>query len=116
MLMNRSYGWIVAAAGALITCVAAGAIFSLAIYLLPMSLGTGWSRAGISGAMTLVFLFMGIAGFGWGAASDRVGARPVVLIASVLLGLGMVLASRSTSLLQFQLTYGILVGVAGGAF
>jgi predicted MFS family arabinose efflux permease len=39
-----------------------------------------------------------------------------VLCGAVLLGLGLVLASRATSLLQFQLTYGILVGLAASAF
>ena len=34
----------------------------------------------------------------------------------MLLGLGLVLASRATSLLQFQLTYGVMVGLAAGAF
>ncbi len=34
----------------------------------------------------------------------------------ILVGLGLVLASRATSLLEFQLTYGVLVGIAGGAF
>jgi MFS family permease len=111
-----SYRWVIVAAGALITCVAIGAMFSLAVYLQPMSESTGWSRAGISGAMTLDFLAMGLAGFAWGAASDRFGARPVVLSGAILLGLGLWLASRATSLFQFQLTYGILVGIASGAF
>jgi MFS family permease len=111
-----SYRWVIVAAGALITCAAIGAMFSLAVYLQPMSESTGWSRAGISGAMTLDFLAMGLAGFAWGAASDRFGARPVVLSGAILLGLGLWLASRATSLFQFQLTYGILVGIASGAF
>ena len=34
----------------------------------------------------------------------------------MLLGLGLVLASRATSLIGFQLTYGVLVGLAAGAF
>ena len=34
----------------------------------------------------------------------------------MLLGLGLVLASRATSLLEFRLIYGILIGVAAGAF
>jgi MFS family permease len=59
---------------------------------------------------------MGLGGFMWGAASDRFGPRIVVLIGAVLLGLALVLASRATSLLQFQLTYGILVGLAASAF
>jgi MFS family permease len=114
--MKVSYRWVIVAAGALMTCVGIGAMFSLAVYLQPMSAETGWSRAGISSAMTLDFLVMGVASFGWGAASDRFGTRAVVLAGAVLLGLGLLLASRATSLLEFQLVYGMLVGLAAGAF
>jgi MFS family permease len=58
----------------------------------------------------------GAAGFGWGALSDRIGPRPVVLAGAVLLGLGLFLASRAQSPLQFQLAFGLLVGVALGSF
>ena len=112
----NSYRWVIVAVGALMTCVAIGSMFSLAIYLQPMSADTGWSRTGISSAMTLDFLVMGAAGFGWGTLSDRFGPRPVVLTGAVLLGLGLVLASGATSLLAFQLTYGVVVGLAAGAF
>ena len=114
--MNLSYRWVIVAVGALMTCVGIGAMFSLAVYLDPMSADTGWSRTGISSAMTLDFLVLGVASFAWGAASDRFGTRIVVLSGSVLLGLGLVLASRATSLIEFQLTYGILVGLAAGSF
>ena len=113
---HSSYRWVIVGVGALMTCVGIGAMFSLAVYLEPMSTETGWSRAGISGAMTIDFLTMGIAGFAWGTASDRFGTRPVVLSGALLLGLGLFLASRATSLIEFQLTYGILVGLAAGAF
>ena len=114
--MRIHYGWVMVAVGALMTCVAIGAMFSLAVFLQPMTEATGWSRAGVSSAMTLNFLAMGVAGFGWGALSDRLGTRNVVLAGAVLLGLGLVLASRATSQIQFQLTYGVLVGVAAGSF
>ena len=114
--MGPSYRWVIVGVGALMTCVGIGAMFSLAVYLEPMSAETGWSRAGISGAMTIDFLTMGIAGFAWGAVNDRFGTRPVVLSGALLLGLGLFLASRATSLVEFQLTYGILVGLAAGAF
>jgi MFS family permease len=112
----KNYGWVVVAAGALMTCVAFGAVFSLAVFLQPMADATGWSRAGISGAMTLVFLAMGVGGFAWGTLSDRIGARPVVLAGSILLAGGLALASRAGSLLEFQLAYGLLVGFAAGSF
>lgn len=114
--MNIPYRWIIVGAGALMTCVALGAMFSLAIFLEPMASTTHWSRAGISSAMTLNFLVMGLGGFFWGAITDRFGARIVVLIGAGLLGLALVLASQAQSLLQFQLTYGILVGLAASAF
>ena len=114
--MERHYGWVIVAAGALITCVAAGSMFALPVYLQPMAEETGWSRAGISAAMTVGFIVMGVAGFAWGTLSDRIGARPVVLIASVMLGLGLFISSRASNLLVFQIAYGGLVGGAGGAF
>jgi MFS family permease len=114
--MRVSYAWLIVAAGALMTCVGIGAMFSLAVYLQPMAEETGWSRTGISSAMMLDFLTMGLAGFAWGAASDRFGTRIVVLTGAILLGLGLLLASRATTLIEFQLTYGILVGVAAGSF
>jgi MFS family permease len=114
--MESSYRWVIVAVGALMTCVGIGAMFSLAVYLAPMSVDTGWSRAGISSAMTLDFIVMGVASFGWGAASDRFGTRVVVLAGAFLLGLGLLLASRTTSLIEFELTYGLLVGLAAGSF
>jgi MFS family permease len=113
--MKRSYGWVVVGAGALMGCVAIGTVFSLAVFLQPMSEATGWSRTGISSAMTIVFVAMGLGAFGWGALTDRFGPMVVVLSGGLLLGLGVAAASRATSLLEFQLVYGIVVGGAAGA-
>ena len=115
-IREPGYRWVIVALGALMGCVALGAMFSLAVFLTPMSQDTGWSRAGMSFAMTINFLVMAFGAFAWGAATDRWGARYVTLIGAVLLGLGLTLASRAQSLLQFQLTYGILVGLAASAF
>ncbi|HKW36656.1 MAG TPA: MFS transporter, partial [Burkholderiales bacterium] len=110
------YGWFMVALGAFMTCVAAGAMFSLAVFLRPITESTGWSTTAVSTAMTLNFLAMGAAGFGWGALSDRIGPRPVVLSGAVLLGLGLFLASHAQTPIQFQLAFGLLVGVAVGSF
>ncbi len=113
--MKLFYGWVVVAAGGVLGCVTIGAVFSLAVFLQPMADATGWSRTGVSSAMTIVFLVMGVASFGWGALTDRFGPLPVMLSGGVLLGLGLMLASRASSLLEFQLIYGLLVGGATGA-
>src|SRR5215207_4367413 len=110
------YGWVVVAAGALMTCVGFGTMLSLAVFLQPISDAMGWSRAGVSAAATLDFLFMGLAAFFWGALSDRYGTRIVVLAGSLLLGLGLVTASQAQELWQFQLCFGVLIGIAAGSF
>ena len=113
--VNSQYRWVIVAAGAFMGCVAIGSIFSLPVFLQPMSVATGWSRTAISLAMTLDFVAMGIAAFGWGMMLDRFGPRPVLLAGSFILGLGLVLASRSSTVEEFQALYGVLVGVGGGA-
>ncbi|KRG41772.1 hypothetical protein ARC20_11195 [Stenotrophomonas panacihumi] len=110
------HNWPLVAAGALVGCVGIGVVFSLAVLLAPMGAATGWSRAGLSAAMTLAFLAAGLAAFGWGALSDRFGPRPVVLAGALLLGLACQLAARAGSLLQFQLAFGVLMGVAMASF
>jgi MFS family permease len=111
-----NYGWVVVAAGALMTCVGFGTMLSLAVFLQPISKAMGWSNAGVSAAATMDFLFMGLAAFFWGALSDRYGTRIVVLAGSVLLGLGLVTASLAQELWQFQLCFGVLIGIAAGSF
>jgi len=110
------YGWVVVGVGIVITCVGFGAMLTLSVFLQPMAEAMGWSRTGIAAAAMLNFLCMGVGAFLWGALSDRYGTRTVVLCGGALLGLGMVLASRSNTLLQFQLLFGLIVGLASGSF
>lgn len=114
--MDRShYRWIIVAAGGLLGCVAIGAMFSLPVLLQPIARDTGWSVTGISAAMTIGFLAMAFGSMAWGTLSDRVGARPVVLGGSVILAASLALASRATSLIEFQLVFGLAVGGATAA-
>jgi MFS family permease len=113
--VQQHYRWVIVGAGAFMGCVAIGSIFSLPVFLQPMSVATGWSRTAISLAMTLDFVTMGIASFGWGMLMDRFGPRIVLLAGSSILGLGLVLASRASTVESFQFLYGVLVGAGGGA-
>ncbi len=110
-----SYRWVIVAAGGVLGCIAIGAMFSLPVLLTPMTEATGWSRTGISTAMTIGFIAMALGSMAWGTVSDRFGPRMVVLTGSCLLTVAMVLASYSRTLLEFQLVFGLLVGAATSA-
>lgn len=109
-MLQSPYRWVIVAAGGLLGCVAIGAMFSLPVLLTPISRDTGWSVTSISAAMTIGFLSMALASMVWGPLSDRFGPRPVVLTGSLVLCVSLALASQTTSLLAFQIIFGILVG------
>jgi MFS family permease len=110
------YGWVVVGVSALITCVGMGALFSLGVFLKPIEESMGWSRTGISTIALLNWIFMGVGSLLWGSLSDRYGGRLVALIGGALLGLGLLLSSQVTALWQLHVTFGVMVGLAAGAF
>ena len=114
--MTLFYGWIVVGVGIVVSCIAMGTMQTLGVFLQPVSEATGWSRTGVSTAALLNWLSMGIGSVLWGALSDRFGTRVVILSGGVLLGAGAVTASRAASLGQFQIFFGVLVGLAAGSF
>lgn len=114
-MTNPNYRWVIVAAGALLGCVAIGALFSLPVFLVPMTQATGWSRLGVSSAMTIGFLAMAVGSIFWGTVTDRFGPQLVVLTGSSLLAASLAVASYSRSLIEFQLAFGLLVGFAASA-
>jgi MFS family permease len=85
-------------------------MFSLPVFLRLIARDTGWSVTGVSSAMTISFLAMACTSMIWGTLSDRFGPLPVVLTGSIVLAASLALASRTSSLVAFQLTFGLMVG------
>src|SRR6478609_6890192 len=111
-MTDSHYRWVIVAAGGLLGCVAIGAMFSLPVFLLPITRDTGWSMTGVSSAMTIGFLAMALTSMLWGTMSDRLGPLPVVLTGSIVLAASLVLASFAPSLVAFQFIFGLMVGGA----
>jgi MFS family permease len=111
--MTKSrYRWVIVAAGGVLGCLAIGAMFSLPVFIRPISQETGWSITGVSSAMTFAFLAMAVGSILWGSLSDRFGPRLIVLLGSVSLAASLALVSHASSLIGFQLMFGLLIGGA----
>ncbi len=110
------YGWVVLGAAATIVAVGMGALFSLSVFLKPIEESMRWSRSEISMVALINWLGMGLGSFVWGALSDRIGGRAVAAAGGFVLGLGLVLSSQASTLAQFHVTFGFMVGFAVGAF
>jgi MFS family permease len=109
-MSHSNYRWVIVAAGGVLGCVAIGGMFSLPVFLQPIARDTGWSVTGVSSAMTVGFLAMAFTSMIWGTLSDRIGPLPVVLTGSIVLAASLALASRASSLLSFQIMFGLMVG------
>lgn len=114
-MTSSNYRWVIVAAGGLLGCVAVGGMFSLPVFLQPIAKDTGWSVTGISSAMTVGFLAMALTSMAWGTLTDRFGPLPVVLTGSIVLTLSLFAASHATSLIVFQIVFGLLVGASCAA-
>lgn len=115
-MQEHGYRWMVVAAGGFMGCVAMGALFSLPVLLTPMAQETGWSRTGISAAMTIAFLAMAATSMVWGALSDRLGARPVVMAGAAIFAFSLWLSGRAPNLVTFLASFGLLAGASVAAF
>ena len=111
-MTNSQYRWVIVAAGGLLGCVAIGAMFSLPVFLGSITRETGWSVTGVSSAMTIGFLALALTSMAWGNLSDRFGPRFVVATGSIILAISLALASQATSLIAFQVIFGLFVGAS----
>src|ERR1700759_5405629 len=99
--MRLFYGWVIVAVGIIVGCIGMGGLMSFGVFLQPMAVSLGWSRAGISSGSTLAFFWMGAGGFPWGRRFARDGGRLVVFSGGLLQGLGLIAASQAQSLNVF---------------
>jgi MFS family permease len=107
---------VIVAAAVVIVGLGVGALHSLAVFLRPMQEAMAWSRGAISGVALWMWTAYGVGSLMWGVLADRWGARRVLVAGGLVLGLGLVVASRTTTLWQLYVAFGGVVGIAAGAF
>jgi MFS family permease len=105
------YGYILVAASFLLQAIGWGAYNSFGVFFNPLMNEYGWSRAGISGAVSVSLCMYGLASILLGRLNDRVGPRLITTISGIFLGVGYLLMSGLTSLWQLYLLYSLLVGI-----
>ena len=88
-------------------------MYVMAVALAPVQAEFGTTRGGASFAYTLTMLGFGIGGIVMGRLADRFGVIVPVAIGAVGLGGGFVLAGTATSLTQFTLAHGLMIGFLG---
>jgi len=110
------YGYIIVAAGLVIMTVGWGANRTFGVFLTPMLEHFQWTKSEISGAFTLNTLVMGASTLFSGQLTRKYGPRAVLIGCAILVGAGYLLVSRTNSIWQFYLYYGVMPGIGMGGF
>jgi len=109
------YGYIIVICGFLILTMTYSAQYCFGVFFKPILSEFGWTRAVTSGAFSLSQILSGLAGIPMGMLTDRFGPRIVLSLCGLLLGLGLILMSRVTTIGHLYLFYGLMVGVGTGS-
>jgi MFS family permease len=111
------YGWVVVAACALMLTITYGLMYSYSVFFKPLSDYFHWDRATVSLVYSASIIIRGGISIGIGWLADRFGARKLMIFCGIMIAVGLLLSSQAHNLLQFFLTYAILLSFGlSGAF
>ncbi len=106
------YGWVMVLLAIFILPVEGFTFYCFGIFLRPLTLEFGWERGALSGAFSVMMLVGGGLAIFAGRLADRYGPRPLLTASGLLFGIGFLLMSRASSLVQMYLIWGIIMGAA----
>jgi len=109
-VVNR---WLIVA-GALLIQVCLGAVYIWSVFKAPLMNQFGWEAAPTSFTFSLTILVFSIATIFAGRIQDKIGPRWVATAGGLLYGLGLILASKATSITSLYLTFGVIGGIGIG--
>src|SRR5215831_19615975 len=108
--MNR---WRVVVGGVSMN-LALGSLYAWSVFVLPLEQEFGWTRSQTSWVYTIAVVVFATSFVLAGRIQDRRGPRPCALAGAILVSLGFLAASFTTSLWSLYLAFGLVVGAGNG--
>jgi len=112
---ESAYAWTRLWAALALSAIGGVGMWSVIVVLPAVQAEFGVARSAASLPYTMTMICSGLGGILMGRLSDRFGIVVPVVGGAVTLGIGHAVASQATSLWQFVLAQGMLVGVASSA-
>ena len=113
------YGWVIVVLASTMGCITSAVRFAAAAlvpYLRDSASGFGWSYGAISLGFSLQWFVLGVVSPYIGSLGDRYGVRRLLFLGAFLFIAGMLLTGIMTSLWQFYLFFGVMLGIATTIF
>ena len=100
------YGWVIVGCTMSANFAKQGSsVAVLSIFAIPMCATFNWSMAEFSGAVTVGGLLGALISPKVGVIADRGGARQILVVGSLVIGLSLILLSQTQSLIWFYVAY-----------
>ncbi|OPY57319.1 MAG: putative MFS-type transporter YhjX [Pelotomaculum sp. PtaU1.Bin035] len=110
-VMNR---WLVVV-GALLIQIALGAVYIWSVFKAPLMAKFHWEPAATNLTFSIIILLFAIGVVIFGKIQDKIGPRWVATTGGILLGVGLLLASMTTTIGWLYITFGVIGGLGIGA-
>ena len=102
--------------GSFVTLGVAYAVwYSFSVFFPAILKEFGWSRSVLAGTFSLFVILHSIAGPVVGSVVDRIGPRRVILLGSLILGVGLLACSFIRTWWHFYLAFGVMTAVGVGS-
>ena len=112
---QSAYGWVIVAAGLLISLSMYGVIESFAIMFKPIAAEFDWDRGTVSVASKVGWMSFGVSSLICGRLSDRYGSKWVIMVGCVLFVAGTFLMSQVRSLWHLYAYFGVVLAMGRSA-
>lgn len=107
---NRSYQILIASCGVNL-CI--GVLYTWSVFKNAL-VNLGWSNGQASMPYTITIVVLSLSLLVAGKIQDKIGPQKVLMMGSLLAGLGMILASLSITPLNMNISFGVLTGMGIG--
>src|SRR5207248_7598396 len=88
--------------------IALGAVYAWSVFRIPLTKAFGWTISQVTLTFTITIFTLGVTAFFGGLWMAKRGPRRVAMVAGVLYGVGVMLASLSANRLEvLYITYGV---------
>ncbi|GFP74432.1 L-lactate MFS transporter [Clostridium fungisolvens] len=109
-LKNR---WLIVL-GTVIAQLGLGTIYTWSLFNQPLVDKFGWHLSNVTITFSITSFALAFSTLAGGKLQEKLGIRKLVSIAGLILGIGLILTSKATSLTMLYITAGIMVGAADG--
>jgi MFS family permease len=112
---DSAYAWARLSAAVLLSTIGGVGMWAVVVVLPAVQAEFGVARADASLPYTLTLLSLAAGGIMMGRLADRFGIIFPVIGGSIAVSFGYILASQATTLWQFALVHGLVIGFLGGS-